>query len=136
MNELFTMELFRTSKQASKEISEAKDMSMRRETDGIRSPKTPPFIYGTLRAPRQTEKAMKLQHERNQYVFEIDPRATKGAVKDALERFYGVTVQAVRIVHIPPKRRRLGRFEGERKQMKKAIVTLSPGQKIDIGTSV
>ena len=70
------------------------------------------------------------------YTFEVTKDATKGSVKNAVEKIYGVTVKKVRMVHIPPKARRLGRYEGQRKQIRKALVRVKEGQKIDVGTGV
>lgn len=66
----------------------------------------------------------------NQYTFEVDRRATKTDVRDAVERGYKVDVTAVNIVRLPAKKIQLGRFRGTKGGIKKAIVTLKQGQSI------
>ena len=97
-----------------------------------------PFgTYTVLRAPRITEKASLMStQERNVYALEIANGSSKGSVKDAIESLYKVKVKRVRTVRIPPKKRRLGKFQGFRKGFKKAYVTLQEGQKIDLGTGI
>lgn len=91
--------------------------------------------YRIIKEPHITEKATFLG-EQNKYVFKIPPFANKIEVKKAIEALYGVKVKDVHLVHLPPKRRRLGRHEGWRgglrKGFKKAIVTLAEGEKIEL----
>ncbi len=84
-----------------------------------------------LKFPHITEKATDLA-KKNQYVFKIWPGVNKVEVKKAIENLYGVDVLGVKIINIPPKRRRLGRIRGWRKGYKKAIVRLKEGQKIEL----
>jgi len=87
--------------------------------------------YRVLKTPHITEKATALAKE-NQYIFKIWPGANKVEVKKAIEDLYGVDVLSVKIINIPPKRRRLGRISGWRKGYKKAIVRIKEGQKIEV----
>ncbi len=87
--------------------------------------------YRVLKGPHITEKATDLINK-NQYVFEVFPRAGKTEIKRAVEDLYGVNVVSVRIINVPSKKRRLGRIEGERKGYKKAIVKITEGQKIEV----
>lgn len=66
----------------------------------------------------------------NQYTFEIDRKATKTQVRDAVMRMFKVKVDSVNIVRLPAKHRRVGKYEGSSSAMKKAIVTLKEGQVI------
>lgn len=66
----------------------------------------------------------------NQYTFEVDRRATKTDVRDAVERGYHVDVIAVNTVRLPAKHITLGRYKGTKGGIKKAIVTLKAGQNI------
>lgn len=84
-----------------------------------------------LKRPIVTEKATRLAKE-NQYVFEVEKEATKSEIKKAVEENFKVDVLSVKIIKIPPKRRRLGRILGWKKGFKKAIVKIKEGQKIDI----
>ncbi len=87
-------------------------------------------VYEVLKRPIITEKTMRQQEELNQYTFEIDPRANKRQVKEAVETAFGVTVTKVRIVRLPGKTRRWGRQVSKTSPRKKAIVTLAPGDTI------
>ncbi|MCC6405363.1 MAG: 50S ribosomal protein L23 [Candidatus Yanofskybacteria bacterium] len=66
----------------------------------------------------------------NQYTFEVDRRATKTEVRDAVERGYKVDVVSVNMVRLPKKSITLGRHRGTKGGIKKAIVTLKSGQSI------
>ena len=66
----------------------------------------------------------------NQYTFEVDRSATKTEVRDAVERGFDVDVVAVNIIRLPAKKIQLGRHEGTKGGIKKAIVTLKHGQSI------
>lgn len=81
--------------------------------------------------PRITEKAYAL-NALNQYAFQVIPAATKGAVKQAIEEAYGVTVVAVNMVKLPGKTRVFGRVKGKRQAIKKALVTLKKGDSITL----
>ena len=81
--------------------------------------------------PILTEKAMELAEE-GQYVFEVSKLANKNEIKKAVEKFFNVKVEKVRIVKIPEKSRRFGRIVGKKGGTKKAIVKLKEGQKIEI----
>lgn len=87
-------------------------------------------VYEVLKRPIITEKSMQQQEEANQYTFEIDPRANKRQVKEAVETAFGVKVTKVRIVNLPGKTRRWGRKVVKTSPRKKAIVTLAPGDKL------
>lgn len=82
-----------------------------------------------------TEKSTTLSANLNQYVFKVNPRATRRQVAEAVERVFGVGVARVNVMNVKPKlkrdrtrRNRLGSKGG----MKKAIVTLKPGDSIDL----
>lgn len=97
-------------------------------------------IYEVLKRPLQTEKTMFLKNLR-QYAFEVDKRANKQLVKDAVETIFKVNVVAVNIINQPAKRRRnpRSRAVGKKAQQKvrlsgwkKAIVTVQAGQQIEL----
>jgi len=97
----------------------------------------PEFIYGykLIKSSHITEKATDLS-SLNKYVFKVSFDANKTEIKKAIEKMYNVKVEKVNIIHIPGKKRRLGRIEGWRKGLKrgfkKAIVTLRKGDKIEV----
>ncbi len=88
-----------------------------------------------LKRPLLTEKAMNLR-EAGHYVFEVDPRANKIQIKQAVESRFDVAVKSVRTVRVKGKPKsqmtRKGIFQGKTALRKKAYVTLQPGQTIDI----
>jgi large subunit ribosomal protein L23 len=89
------------------------------------------IAYRVLVKPRITEKSHTVLGM-NKYVFQIHPSATKGAVKRAVEGAYGVKVEGVNIVNIPPKKRFFGRSVGMKSAIKKAVVTLKEGDTIEL----
>jgi len=97
-------------------------------------------LYEVIKRPVITERTTRLK-EAGQYVFEVDPRANRQQVKQAVERLFNVQVRAVRIINVPAKRRRDWRariLSSKPKQVvrrpgwKKAIVQVAPGQTIDV----
>lgn len=87
-------------------------------------------IYQVLKRPLQTEKT-DYQRDNNQYVFEVDRRANKLQIKEAVETIFDVKVTAVNTMIIKPKRRRLGRkVIITHPAWKRAVVTLAPGERI------
>lgn len=87
------------------------------------------FAHILLR-PHISEKTAYLQ-ESNQYVFEVDKRATKGDVAQAIKGLYGKEPIAVNIINMRGKNLRFGKTEGKTKNWKKAIITLAQGVTID-----
>ncbi len=87
-------------------------------------------IYQVLIRPILTEKT-DYQRDANQYVFEVDRRANKLQIKEAIEVIFGVEVEAVNTMVMKPKRRSLGRKTiVTRPAWKRAVVTLAPGERI------
>jgi large subunit ribosomal protein L23 len=87
--------------------------------------------YTIIKRPLITEKSMGLA-SLGKYAFEVDPDANKIEIAQAIEQIYGVEVVKVNTINVKPKTKRLGRFEGKTGGMKKAYVTLKPGQRIQI----
>ena len=90
-----------------------------------------PAAAGPLRAFLQTEKGLRIAAQR-QYLFAVDRQATKGQIREAVERRFGVSVTAVQTMIMPGKPRRVRRQLGRRADWKKAIVTVASGQKIEV----
>ncbi|MCL4859597.1 MAG: 50S ribosomal protein L23 [Caldilineaceae bacterium] len=89
-------------------------------------------IYEVLKRPIITEKTV-LAGDLGQYSFEVDMRANKILVKDAVETAFNVTVNTVNILVMPAKTARRGRRVAIRKpKWKKAVVTLAPGNSIQL----
>lgn len=88
-------------------------------------------VYQVLRRPLITEKNSQLQVQ-GKYVFEVADEANKNQIKQAVEKSFKVDVTAVNIITVPSKQRRLGRQQVLTSPWKKAIVTLKPGDKIEL----
>lgn len=84
-----------------------------------------------IRRPILTEKSLR-GNEAGKYTFEVAPGADKFAVKDAVEGIFSVQVRKVNVINIPGRLRRRGRYTFTSSKIRKAVVTLAPGQKIDL----
>jgi len=92
-------------------------------------------IYEVLKRPVVTEKSVYGNEDLalKRYAFEVDMRANKLLVKDAVETAFNVTVNRVHVMIMPIKTARRGRRIAIRKpKWKKAIVTLAPGDSIQL----
>jgi large subunit ribosomal protein L23 len=90
-------------------------------------------LHRTIVRPIVTEKTSAAYQDRGEYVFEVETRATKPAIRQAIEKLFGVTVTGVWTMQMRGKPRRgMGKSAGLRPSWKKAIVTLKSGDKIDI----
>jgi large subunit ribosomal protein L23 len=92
-------------------------------------------IYEVLRRPIETEKSRYQNAKLHQYVFEVDGRATKPQIKEAVQTLFDVEVERVNVIVAPAKKKRQGRnrrvaVRGQ--EYKKAVVTLRPDQRIDL----
>ena len=83
-----------------------------------------------LRRPLITEKSTTLQ-EQSKYAFEVDEKANKPLVKQAVEKAFKVKVKSVNMIAMHGKMRRVGRQQVMTRSWRKAIVTLRPGDKIE-----
>jgi large subunit ribosomal protein L23 len=86
-------------------------------------------VYEVLRRPLVTEKSTRLA-EGHKYVFEVDKKASKAQVKQAVETAFKVGVVKVNIIRVPGETKRMGKREVTAPAWKKAVVTLSEGDKI------
>ena len=81
---------------------------------------------------RLTEKATLLGDSRNQYVFQVAPRATKPQIKRAVEYLFKKKVASVNTMQYEGKKRHKRRPDaGRNAHWKKAVVTLQEGEKIE-----
>jgi large subunit ribosomal protein L23 len=87
--------------------------------------------YGIIRRPLITEKAQILT-QLNKYAFEVDKRANKMQIKEAVEVAFSVSVTGVNTCMMKGKARRYGRAVTKQPDWKKAFVTLAPGEKIEL----
>ena len=78
-----------------------------------------------------TEKGNILREDNNQYLFEVDRRANKIEIKQAVETLFDVKVLDVRTMVVRGKMRRMGRGHAKTQNWKKAIVALREGDEIE-----
>ena len=90
-----------------------------------------PTLYQTIVRPIVTEQSSMAYQERGEYTFEVHPEATKPAIRQAVERLWGVKVTGVWTSQQRGKTRRVGRSVGRRSDWKKAIVKLREGDTIE-----
>jgi len=88
-------------------------------------------LYRTIVRPLITEKSSVAYQNRGEYTFEVASDASKLAIKDAIEKLFGVNVTGVQTMNCRGKSRRVGGTVGKRANWKKAIVTLKEGQTIE-----
>ncbi len=84
-----------------------------------------------IKAPLVTEKSSDRQ-TLNQYTFKVSPKASKIEIKEAIEKIFKVDVVEIRTLNMKVKKKRVGRYTGLSNRCKKAIVTLKPGQTIEL----
>ena len=85
-----------------------------------------------IKAPIITEKSSDLQQNNRTYTFSVDIRANKTQIKQAIEEIFNVKVENVNTVSVHPKTKRVGRYAGKTKKIKKAIVKLKEGSSIEL----
>jgi large subunit ribosomal protein L23 len=83
-------------------------------------------------APVVSEKSYDLIEHVNTYTFEVDRRANKTEIRQAVQRIFGVDVLNVNTINRKGKQKRTGWVVGRRGDTKRALVTLAPGNTIDI----
>jgi len=84
-------------------------------------------LMQVLLSPLVSEKSTFVGEKNNQYVFRVAADATKPQIKAAVELMFKTKVKAVQVVNVRGKDKRFGRFEGRRRNWKKAYVSLLPG---------
>lgn len=125
------MSLFGNKKEESdKKVEEEKKSDMNKDTKVLSRGNEGDLAYKFIERPIVTEKTHELVSE-NKYVFKLREAATKSQTKKAIEKLYGVKVEKVNIINISPKKRRFGRVVGSKAGVKKAVVTLKSGNKIE-----
>ena len=89
------------------------------------------IYYNIIKSPLITEKTTIQKETSNQVSFKISRKANRVEVKNAIENIFNVKVAGVRTMQVKGKTKQRGRIIGKRKDWKKAIVTLIPGERID-----
>ena len=88
-------------------------------------------FYGVVHKPVVTEKSTIQKEDSNKVTFEVDPRANKIEIKNAVQKMFNVNVLDVHVMNFKGKKKRVGRVMGKRTDWKKAVVTLKAGEKIE-----
>jgi large subunit ribosomal protein L23 len=96
---------------------------------------TDPRHYDIVLSPIITEKATNAS-ERNQVLFRVAPNATKPQIKEAVEKLFDVKVKSVNTLVRKGKHKAFRGRLGEQSDVKKAIVTLEEGHRIDVTTGL
>jgi large subunit ribosomal protein L23 len=94
-----------------------------------------PRHYDVIIAPVITEKAT-LASEHNQVIFKVAGTATKPQIKEAVEKLFDVKVKSVNTLVRKGKFKSSRGFAGVQSDVKKAIVTLEEGHRIDVTTGL
>ncbi len=87
--------------------------------------------HDIIRRPLITEKTNIQKEVANQLTFEVDRKANRIEIQRAIEHIFNVKVASVRTIQVKGKVKRRGRTLGKRRDWKKAIVTLRPGERIE-----
>jgi large subunit ribosomal protein L23 len=88
--------------------------------------------FDIIKRPLDTEKLDRMRDRENKFAFEIDIKANKTEIKQAIEALFKVKVVTIKTAIVRGKFRRIGRNEGRRPNWKKAIVTLKEGDAISL----
>lgn len=87
--------------------------------------------YDVIIKPLNTEKT-NIQHEElNKVSFEVARNANRIEIQQAVENIFKVSVDKVSTIQVKGKKKQRGKISGKRRDWKKAIVTLMPGERID-----
>jgi large subunit ribosomal protein L23 len=85
-----------------------------------------------VKRPVLTEKAVAMREKENKYCFEVSADANRIEVKSAIEELFKVKVLSVTTMNCRGKKRRMGRFEGRRRDWRKVICKLREGDRIEV----
>jgi large subunit ribosomal protein L23 len=90
-------------------------------------------LMQVLVAPIVSEKATMIAEKSNSVTFKVLQDATKYEIKAAVQLMFKVDVQSVAVLNIKGKTKRFGKSMGRRDNLRKAYVTLKPGQELNLG---
>ena len=88
-------------------------------------------LYNVLEGAHISEKATVIADLSNQFVFKVVRDATRGEIKEAVEKLYGVVVKRVTVLNVKGKVKRTAKGQSRRPGWKKAYVRLEAGHDID-----
>ncbi|MFP5412081.1 50S ribosomal protein L23 [Zeimonas arvi] len=93
-------------------------------------------LMTVLVAPIVSEKATMVAEKNEQVAFRVLQDATKDEIKAAVELLFKVKVESVQVLNQKGKQKRFGRFNGRRRNVRKAYVSLMPGQEINFAEAI
>jgi large subunit ribosomal protein L23 len=96
---------------------------------------TDPRLYDVILSPVITEKAT-MASEHNKVIFKVAATATKPQIKQAVEKLFDVKVKAVNTLVRKGKRKAFRGRPGVQSDVKKAVITLEEGHRIDVTTGL
>lgn len=82
--------------------------------------------------PIITEKTVAMQQNDNKVTFEVSKGSNKIEIRQAIEEIFNVKVEKINVINVLPRKKRVGRYEGQTKAVRKAIVKLAEGSKIEV----
>jgi large subunit ribosomal protein L23 len=88
-------------------------------------------LHQIIKRPLQTEKSTRKKEEFNELAFEVDRRANRAEVKQAVQTLFKVKVLRVNLLQMEGKKKRVGRQVGQTRSWKKALIRLAPGEAIE-----
>ena len=87
--------------------------------------------YEVIIRPIVSERSFDLMNE-NKYTFEVAKNAPKEEIRAAIQKLFGVRVLKVNTINVKPKQKRVRYQVGMTRSWKKVIVTLAPGDTIEV----
>jgi len=128
LNRLFN----KRKKSAAKPVAVEETVAEKKPQAVVKIPVKPKEIKSNILLSSHTaEKALAAQ-KLNQYVFKVNSDANKIIIMNEVKKNYNVKVLKVNVINIPKKVRRIGKSQGFKAGYKKAIVTLAPGETIEM----
>lgn len=82
--------------------------------------------------PIIAEKSMRYMDAENKVTFEVAKGTNKTQIAQAVKSIFGVDVVKVNVLNTKPKKKRMGKYVGETRAIRKAIVTIAEGQDINL----
>lgn len=82
--------------------------------------------------PIITEKTVAMEQNDNKVTFEVAKGSNKIEIRQAIEEIFNVKVEKINVINVLPRKKRVGRYEGQTKAVRKAIVKLAEGSKIEV----
>ena len=125
------------SKKKSEEKSKAENKAAKKPEKKAKAPRKAANIahFNTIISPVITEKST-MAGEHGKYIFKVAVDSDKSKVKEAVEALFDVEVTKINVINYEGKVKRFRNFSGQRNAFKKAIVTLKPGQSLDLASGL